>query len=127
MSHIANRKAGAKPADEASVHRAIVEHLVARGAGLVWFHPANGGSRNVIEAANLKRMGVRPGVCDLIFVHNSRVFGLELKREGGRPSASQMEFISQFNAAGGCACVAHGIDPALRVLERWGLLRGTQP
>ena len=50
------------------------------------------------------------------------MFALELKAENGRPTVEQMQFISI--APNGGACIAHGLDRALRVLETWGLLRG---
>ena len=46
----------------------------------------NGGSRNVIEAANLKRQGVRKGVSDLFLAYPCNGFHglwIELKREKG--------------------------------------------
>jgi len=73
----------------------------------------------------MKSLGVR--AADLILLHAGRMFALELKAEDGRPTAAQMQFISDFNAAvapNGDACIAHGLDRALRILETWGLLRG---
>jgi len=77
----------------------------------------------VIEAVNLKRMGVRPGVSDLILFHNRELFALELKAPGGRPTVEQMEFQSDIRDAGGHAFVAIGLDEALNCLNMWGLLR----
>jgi hypothetical protein len=67
---------------------------------------------------------VKPGVADLIFLYDGRAFALELKSERGRPTAAQMQFLSDFRAAGGEASIASGLDQALRILEVWGLLRG---
>jgi hypothetical protein len=36
----------------------------------------------------------------------------------------QAEFIDAVNNAGGVAEVAYGIDQAVKILERWGVLRG---
>jgi hypothetical protein len=36
----------------------------------------------------------------------------------------QLQFIDDFQAAGGYAVVAEGLDQALGVLEGWKLLRG---
>lgn len=55
------------------------------------FHVPNGGSRNRIEAAKLKRMGVRAGVADFIFLHKGRAYFIELKY-GGDQSPSQSIF-----------------------------------
>jgi hypothetical protein len=91
---------------------------------LLWFHVPNGGRRNPVEAAIFSGLGVRPGASDLILLHDGRAFALELKTERGRPSAAQMQFISEFRAAGGEASIVNGLDQALRTLETWKLLRG---
>jgi hypothetical protein len=113
---------------EDCVQRAVCQHLIIRGVrGLLWWHTPNGGKRRPIEAAIMKSLGVRAGVADLILLHAGRMFALELKAADGRPTATQMQFISDFNAAvapNGGACIAHGLDRALRTLETWGLLRG---
>ena len=110
---------------EQAVQRAVCQHLRQRGArGVLWFHVPNGGRRSPVEAAIFNGLGVRAGVSDLILVHDGRPFALELKTERGRPSAAQMQFISEFCAAGGEASIANGLDQALHVLEAWGLLRG---
>lgn len=52
----------------------------------------NGGSRNVIEAANLKRQGVVSGVSDLIlFIPNNTYSGLciEMKIDKGKQTDNQ--------------------------------------
>jgi VRR-NUC domain len=110
---------------EQAIQRALCQHLRQRGAaGLVWFHVPNGGRRNPVEAAIFSGLGVRAGVSDLILLHDSRIFALELKAERGRPTAAQMQFISEFRAAGGEASIVNGLDQALRTLETWKLLRG---
>ena len=118
---------------EDDLQRAVVLHLRTRGVpGLVFFHVPNGmqlggktNKRGVpIQALRAKGLGVQPGVSDLILLHGGRFFALELKAPGGRPTDAQMEFASNVNAAGGSSCIAIGLDAALLVLERWGLLRG---
>jgi hypothetical protein len=114
---------GAGP--EQIIQRAVCQHLRQRGAsGLVWFHVPNGGRRSPVEASIFAGLGVRPGVSDLILLRDGKAFALELKTERGRPSAAQMQFISEFRAAGGEASIANGLDEAMRLLEAWGLLRG---
>jgi hypothetical protein len=112
--------------DEADTQRAVCQHLTARPAhGLVWFHPANGGWRHHVEAARFVGLGVKPGVADLILLHNGRFHALELKAHGkSKVSKAQKQFIADVKQAGGEAEIAFGLDHALRVLERWQLLRG---
>jgi hypothetical protein len=110
---------------EAGIQRAVFQHLRTRGApGVFAFHPANGGYRKPVEAAILKGLGVVAGVPDIIVIHQGRVYGLELKAEGGRASEKQLATIAAMEAAGAFTCIAVGLDRALAVLEGWGLLRG---
>lgn len=110
---------------EDAIQRAVFAHIRARGAkGMVAWHTPNGGKRKPIEAAIFKGLGVRAGVSDIIAVHQGKIFALELKAEGGRPTESQLEFISDIERAGAFTAVATGLDQALATLEGWGLLRG---
>jgi len=111
---------------EQQIHLAVAQHLRTRGVpGMVWFHPANGGFRTKREAAILKAMGVRAGVSDFIFVHNNKVFALELKAERGRASEAQMRFLSDIDRAGAYTAMPAGLDAALATLEAWGLIRAS--
>jgi len=110
---------------EAAIQRAVFEHLRARGApGMFVFHVPNGGYRRRVEAAILKGMGVVAGVPDVIAIHEGRVYGLELKVEGGRATPKQQEAIAAMEAAGAFTAIAEGLDRALAILEAWRLLRG---
>lgn len=110
---------------ETQIHRAVVQHLRARGApGMVFFHVPNGGHRKPVEAAIFKSMGVRAGVSDLILVHASKIYALELKAEGGRASEAQLAFLSEIDRAGAFTAMPTGLNAALATLESWGLLKG---
>ncbi len=109
---------------EGQIHRAVVAQLHARAkSDALWFHVPNGGRRDPVTGAQFKRMGVLPGVADLILIHRGHTYGLELKSDTGRPSVSQMEFMSRLTTAGGFGCITQGLDRAISVLERWGVLR----
>ena len=110
---------------EAAIHAAVCDHLRLRAKpDVLWLHPANGGTRDIREAARFKRMGVLAGASDLLFWHRSNSFALELKSPGGRLSDAQLGFLARFNDAGGHSASAEGVDRALATLEAWGLLRG---
>jgi len=119
---------------ERILQTALVEHLRLRARdGVLYFAVLNGGSRDVREAANLKRAGVLPGVADLLLFRpgacphcgNTRLegFALELKAPGGRPTEAQLAFMARFADAGGHTCIAEGIDEALGALEAWQIIR----
>jgi len=83
----------------------------------------NGGSRNKIEAVNLKRQGVNPGVPDMMIpVPNKNYAGLfiEMKRKkGGVVSKYQKEWISRLNSLGYKAVVCKGFEEAKKVIEEY--------
>ena len=89
---------------------------------LKWmYHTPNGGSRNVAEAVNLKRMGVKPGVPDLCLPYPSQGFHglyIEMKTDKGRPTACQKEYIDFLTENGYKAVVCHGAEEAIEVI--WG-------
>lgn len=67
------------------------------------FAVPNGGSRNKIEAANLKRQGVRAGVSDLILLFPRGGHGallIEMKYGKGRQRKSQKDWQRVTEAAG---------------------------
>jgi hypothetical protein len=110
---------------EAAIHAAVCDHLRLRAKpDVLWLHPANGGTRDIREAARFKRMGVLAGASDLLLWHRGTSFALELKNPGGRLSEAQLEFLARFNDAGGYSASAEGIDLAIACLEGWGLLVG---
>lgn len=62
------------------------------------FAVPNGGSRNKIEAANMKKQGVTPGVADVILLIPKKGYAslcLEFKTATGRQSDEQKEFQKQ--------------------------------
>lgn len=75
--------------------------------GVLWCHPPNGGHRNKIVAAKLKKHGAKPGVPDiLIFTPppkcpQYRGVAIELKRmKGGVLSQSQKDWIYDLTECG---------------------------
>ncbi len=83
----------------------------------------NGGSRNRIEAANLKKQGVKAGVPDICLpVARQEFHGLyiELKRKkGSGTSTEQKEWIEQLEQQGYKAVICFGFDDAKQVLEEY--------
>jgi VRR-NUC domain len=111
------------PLAEATIQKAVFEHLAARGCGFS-FHVPNGGWRSPVEAAILKGCGVRPGVPDIVVIKDGQPFGLELKAEGGRVSPAQREALDAMKAAGADVGVVYGLDAALAWLTARGILKG---
>lgn len=72
----------------------------------------------------MKGLGVVAGVPDVMIIFKGSVYALELKTEKGKPSEKQYAAVEAIRDAGGFACIVHGLDPAIRCLETWGILRG---
>lgn len=87
-----------------------------------WFHSPNGGGRSLAEGAKFKRMGVKPGVPDIILpMARKSCHGLviELKRPDGRPSDvdnNQKEWLEWFKRQGWSTHVAFGFEQAKAIL-----------
>lgn len=88
----------------------------------VWTHIGHGEARTARAGAKLKRMGVKPGWPDFVFVGPSgRVYFLELKREGGRLSKSQDAFRDYCVKRGIPHVVARTIGEAMTAFDSWGI------
>ena len=92
---------------------------------VLWWHTPNGGSREVVEAVNLKRMGTLSGVPDLFFFSGGRLAGVELKAPGTKLklSSAQEVFKERFERAGGCYWEDNDLDSVLTFLSHSDLLR----
>lgn len=88
----------------------------------VLFHIPNGGSRNKIEARNLKYQGVKAGVPDLFYpLPSGKYHGLfiELKFGKNRPTEQQKEWINYLNDVGYLAVVCYSAVEAFDLLEKY--------
>lgn len=87
------------------------------------FHIPNGGRRNAAEAARFKAEGVKAGVPDLFLpVARNGLHGLwiEMKRrEGGRVSEHQSEWIERLRVQGYAVEVCYGWQEASKVLTEY--------
>jgi hypothetical protein len=110
---------------ERELHIAVADHIRwAIRPDVIWFHPANGELRSDSTGALLKRMGVRPGVSDLLFAAppQARLHALELKRRGKRPTPEQTAFLDAVRAIGGVSAWADSYDKAIELLKAWDIL-----
>lgn len=68
----------------------------------LFFAIENGGSRNIIEAMNLKKRGVTPGIADSFLAipkSDNKIHGcfIEFKRNDGKQSIHQKEFQNEIS------------------------------
>ena len=81
------------------------------------FAVPNGGSRHKIEAANMKRQGVKRGVADVILQIPKKGYAslcLEFKTSTGKQSAEQKEYQRQVEMAGSKYVIVRSVEQAIR-------------
>lgn len=86
------------------------------------FAVPNGGSRNKIEAVNLKRQGVKPGVSDVLLLIPKKGFAslcLEFKTKKGRQSKEQKEFQKQAEMCGSKYVIVRSVKQAIDEMRRY--------
>jgi len=111
---------------EDAIHAGIVEFLtLAAHPRLLWLHVPNGALIKPSSRMYFARLGVFPGVADLVLVLPDRTVAfLEIKNQAGRLSEAQQAFQAK------CALlklryrVARSISEAEEILRSWGALRG---
>src|SRR5574344_2592143 len=82
------------------------------------FHIPNGGSRNIGEAANLKRQGVKAGVPDLFLpVPMGKYHGLFIEMKVGKnvPTDKQVKWLTALDEQGYQVKLCYGFDEAKKV------------
>lgn len=83
------------------------------------YHIPNGGSRNKIEAANLKRQGVKAGVPDLclpIPMNGFHGLYIEMKYGKNKTTETQEEWLKELKAQGYFTAVCYGAEQAKRMI-----------
>ncbi len=107
---------------ESKLQMVVCEHLRLRGVdGLLYFAPCNEGRRSPLNAYYLKRMGMLPGISDLVIdIPGQPLSFLELKAAGGKQSLDQTAFETYCWDTGRRYAVADNIDDALRICKAWG-------
>lgn len=85
-------------------------------------HIPNGGSRNELEAVNLKKQGVRAGVPDLCLpVARGRYHGLYIEMKAGKnkPTEKQLQWIDDLRKQGYAVSICWSFDAARQELEKY--------
>lgn len=126
------------PPTEASEHEQIVKWLRSRVPSVAFFHPPNGGKRSKKTAFMMQRMGLSPGVPDLMIItpppnHHPQTTpltkhgpyvgtALEIKRTGpsGRVSPEQRAWHAMLTKHSWYVAVVKGYAEAVTVLKALG-------
>ncbi len=86
------------------------------------YHVPNGGSRNPLEAANLKRQGVKAGVPDLCLPVSMNGFHglyIEMKYGKNKTTEAQKEWLKELSAQGYFTAVCYSAEEAEQVISRY--------
>ena len=86
------------------------------------YHVPNESKRSVVYGAMLKKMGMSPGVPDLVIpVPNGRYHGLyiEMKTKRGRPTENQKRWLDLLQKNGYKAVICHGFDEARQEIDAY--------
>jgi hypothetical protein len=115
---------------ESVIQESIVAYLslISRKYGILFFSVPNEASvsgtagKDFGRAINLKKMGVTPGVSDLVVGHDGHMYCLEVKNEKGRQSKNQILF-EQWCAD--CCIpyrVVRSVEDVHESLKEWGIM-----
>ena len=108
---------------EADLQIAVAQYLnLALPKGAIWFAVPNGGTRNLREAVKFKRMGVKAGIPDIIILHQSKAFCIELKSGNGVVSKVQKAMMLALFEAGFVVAVCRSLDEVAAFLQAVGLV-----
>jgi hypothetical protein len=72
--------------------------------------------------AIMKKMGLIPGVADLVLVKNGRAYFMEVKTEKGRQSKSQTIFERRAGEVGSLYAIVRSLDEAVWTMREWGII-----
>ncbi len=90
--------------------------------GLIWSHFPSGEHRTEKTGGLLKRMGLRRGVPDFLFVlPGGAAAFIELKIAAGRLSPFQVEFRESCELAGAKWALCRSLDEVIATLGGWGV------
>lgn len=109
---------------EDDVQLGVVQYLklLENQGKLTFFAVPNGGYRREREASIMKRLGVRAGVPDLIILSVGKMFGLEVKAPGKKPSDNQLLWKDLINFHGYGWEVIDDAGNLPGILREWGIL-----
>ncbi len=115
---------------EAQLHRAVAQFLRVALKPPQFFttFPAGGGGR--VRGAQLKAMGLAPGMPDILVFHTHmdvdgwrwpEVYGIELKTKKGEQSDTQIAMALAFDDIGSGIDVCRSVEEVEKVLRDWGV------
>jgi hypothetical protein len=106
---------------EDDLQKAVASYL--DYANMDWFHPPNGGKRNVIEASKFKKMGVKAGVPDCMIINPTKLghsgLAIELKVKSNKPKDKQLEWRDRLINNGWAWECAYDLDQVINIVKKY--------
>ena len=81
------------------------------------FHVPNGGARSSREGSMLKKVGVVPGVSDLIFLYRGQAYFIEMKNEYGKQSTKQFVWQKKVEAQNFKYFICRTLESFIELIE----------
>ena len=108
---------------ERRMHIAVADRLrLEARAGWWWSHIASGELRTKKTAALLQRLGLKPGMSDILLIApDGEHYWLELKVDSPL-SDHQASFLGMLRRRGVKCAIARSYADAIAVLEQWGVI-----
>lgn len=104
---------------ESAIQQSCVAWFRAKFPLYVIFSVPNGGSRNSLEAANLKKEGALAGASDLVIVAERAILFVEMKSSKGRQQESQKDFQEKVERLGHQYSICHSLKEFQLTIERF--------
>ena len=108
--------------EESKEQQTLVEWFRMQWPRELIFAIPNGGSRNIVEATQLKRSGVLAGIPDLCVPYPKEPYHalyVEYKTLKGKPSSAQLLVIEYLRMKGYKAVICYGLEEAMEVVKAY--------
>lgn len=89
----------------------------------LWWHTPNEGKRGWRAQRDFKALGSKAGVPDIMLVHQSKAYAIELKAAKGRLTPAQNQFHASLTQAGVPVATCRSERDVVDQLQAWGLLQ----
>lgn len=107
---------------ETTIQQAVATYLMLALKPPAWFTSIEHGIAVPPEVAKRwASIGVKPGIPDVLIVHEGRCYWIECKAEKGALSSSQLDTHEKLLRAGAAPHVCRSIDDLRRSLSLWGI------
>ncbi len=108
---------------EEMLHRAVADYLdkAIPADAFWWANTAQRGTRKRFEMGVLNALGQKAGLPDVMIIWRGALYGIELKSETGRLTATQTAVLGRLQAAGAFTAVCRSLEAVEAQLGKWSI------